>query len=80
MQYPISQLPGRQTNADIAKARATAISQSSMGKSRAAFVSEILTGIPEELRCHLLTEKIPTGKNCIKIKKRGQKATLFLII
>ena len=26
MQYPISQLPGRQTNADIAKARATAIS------------------------------------------------------
>ena len=40
MQYPISQLPGRQTNADIVKARATA-----MGKSRAAFVSGILTGI-----------------------------------
>ena len=40
MQYPISQLPGRQTNADIAKARATAISQSSMGKGGLLFASD----------------------------------------
>ena len=57
---------------DGPKARATAISQSSMGKSWAAFVSGILTGIPEVLRCHLLKDKILTGK--IEKYQRGDTA------
>ena len=43
-----------------------------MGKSRAAFVSGILTRILEELCCHLLTNKIPTKIIAFKLN-RGQK-------